>query len=188
MATLNFQQQLLTLIKTGEGSVSHMYLDTVAKVTVGVGNLLPDVVSAQALPFLQRDNNDPASPQQIEEDFHRVAEQQAGKLASSYQKYTRLYLPEEDINSLLSRRIADFEAALAVDFMGYSQYPETAQKALMDMVFNLGNRGLIEKFPSLTRAVREQNWEKCAKQCHRRGISEARNDEVYALFMAAARV
>ena len=39
-------------IKHGEGSINHMYLDTVGKVTVGVGNMLPSIESAQALPFV----------------------------------------------------------------------------------------------------------------------------------------
>ena len=52
----------------------------------------------------------------------------------------------------------------------------------MDMAFNLGNKGLVSKFPSFTRAAREKNWAKCAEECRRNGISKARNDEVRHLF------
>jgi len=34
---MNFKECLKQLIKHGEGCISHMYLDTVGKVTVGVG-------------------------------------------------------------------------------------------------------------------------------------------------------
>ena len=35
-----------------EGNVAHMYVDTVAKVTVGIGNMLPNAASAQQLNFV----------------------------------------------------------------------------------------------------------------------------------------
>jgi GH24 family phage-related lysozyme (muramidase) len=40
------------MLKQFEGCVPWMYRDTVGKVTVGVGLMLPDVRAAQALPFL----------------------------------------------------------------------------------------------------------------------------------------
>jgi len=180
------KEPLIHLIKEGEGSIEHMYLDTVAKVTVGVGNMLPSVSAAQELPFLQKSDDTAASAADIAADFENVARQSPGKIASSYQSYTQLYLPEDAVNALLDKRIDGFEAQLVRDFPGYSDYPEDAQYALMDMVFNLGNRGLVSKFPSLTRAARDQDWAECAAQCHRRGISDHRNEEVHALFMSAA--
>ena len=41
-------------IKISERSISHMSLDTVGKVTVGVGNMLPNVAAAQQLGFVVR--------------------------------------------------------------------------------------------------------------------------------------
>jgi len=47
-----------------------MYRDTVGKVTVGVGLMLPDAKAAEALPFIV--GTRPATPQEIAAEFTRV--------------------------------------------------------------------------------------------------------------------
>ena len=84
-------------IKHGEGSINHMYLDTVGKVTVGVGNMLPNIESAKALPFVLEDSSKPASQEDIKNDFENVSEQQLGMFAQRYHNYTKLVLTEKDI-------------------------------------------------------------------------------------------
>lgn len=182
----DYNEQLRELIKTGEGSIDHMYLDTVGKVTVGVGNMLPNIGAAQQLPFVQRGTDADATPAQVAQEFEKMAAQQPGQIASSYRQYTHLYLPEEAINDLLDGRITGFERGLVSDFPGYEQFPAPARMALMDMAFNLGNKGLVTKFPSLTRAARMQDWQTCAQECQRRGIADIRNKETRDLFLAAA--
>lgn len=171
-----------SLIKRGEGCITHMYLDTKGKVTVGVGNMLPGVSEALELPFINRESREPGTPEEITKDFRRVADQKPGRVAGSYKAFTSLDLEDDAIDALLDRRIGDFEAGLRRNFPGYDDYPQACRLALMDMVFNLGNNGLVTKFPSLTRAAREQDWEECANQCRRKGISEERNDEIRMLF------
>ena len=51
--------------------------------------------------------------------------------------------------------------------------------------FNLGNHGLVTKFPTFTAAARAHDWAVCAEQCRRRGISATRNEEVKKLFEGA---
>ena len=180
-----FQQSLQALIKSGEGSIDHMYLDTVGKVTVGVGNMLPNAEAAIALGFLQRSDDAPASADQIGQEYEGIFCRMPGQYAASYRPYTNLYLPEEAINNLLDTRIGDFQAGLEKSFPNYPGYPEAVKQALMDMAFNLGNAGLVKKFPSLTKAARNEDWSECAAQCHRRGISASRNEEVEGLFLQA---
>lgn len=186
MSGIKFTGSLLDFIKNGEGSIDHMYLDTVGKVTVGVGNMLPKLATAQALSFLHRNDNKPATHQQIEGEFTLVSSQQAGKNASSYKIYTKLYLPITTIDALLEKRITEFTMGLKVNFPDYDQYPESARMALMDMIFNLGNAGLVNKFPSLTRAVKTRDWQECARQCNRVGIADSRNAKTKTLFLHAA--
>ncbi len=54
------------------------------------------------------------------------------------------------------------------------------------MAFNLGVTGLVNKFPTFTRAAREGDWGKCADECRRRGISDERNEKTKELFNEAA--
>ncbi|MFT7186732.1 MAG: GH24 family phage-related lysozyme (muramidase), partial [Pseudohongiellaceae bacterium] len=57
----NLRSRARTHIKHGEGSINHMYLDTVGKLTVGVGNMLPNSGAASELPFILEDSRKPAS-------------------------------------------------------------------------------------------------------------------------------
>lgn len=52
-------------LKISEGSVPTMYLDTVGKVTVGVGNILPNVAAAAKLSFVVRTSKESASQDEI---------------------------------------------------------------------------------------------------------------------------
>ena len=58
----------------------------------------------------------------------------------------------------------------------------------MDMAFNLGNVGLVRKFPTFTRAARAKDWLTCARECQRRGIGDRRNEQTRQLFEAANNV
>jgi len=174
------------MIKEGEGCIPYMYLDTVGKVTVAVGQMLPTAAAAQGLTFTRRDNGNRATAAEINEDYQSVSQQPSGRVASFYKPFTKLDMPEDAIDALLGRRIAEFEAALRGDFPAYDSYPDEAKLGLMDMAFNLGNSGLINKFPTFTRAARAKNWRICASECRRVGISDARNAMTKQLFEDAA--
>ena len=63
--------QSLAQLKSFEGCVSWMYRDTVGRVTVGVGLMLPDAATACALPF-QTAVGAAATSEQIAAEFARV--------------------------------------------------------------------------------------------------------------------
>ncbi len=179
---MSFEDKRRSMIKEGEGSISHMYLDTKGFVTVAVGQLLRTVESAQELGFVDRATGESATAAEIAQDFESVEQQEAGRVASFYKPFTKLDLPEPAINALLDERIQGFETGLRADFPVYDDYPENAKLGLMDMVFNLGNAGLVNKFPTFAKAAREQDWPTCAKECRRRGIGDHRNEMTKRLF------
>lgn len=161
-----------------------MYLDVVGKVTVGVGNMSPNADSAAELAFVHADSNERAPESLIREQFAKVAEQEEGHSASHYAQYTTIRLDDDEIDQLLDARLDAFESGLERDFDGYDSFPEAAKLGLMDMAFNLGNRGLVEKFPTFTRAARGQDWGTCAEECKRSQIQDSRNEEVKELFLS----
>jgi GH24 family phage-related lysozyme (muramidase) len=165
-------------IKTSEGSISHMYLDTVGKVTVGVGNMLPNVAAAEALPFVVRRTKKKASKDQIKTDFEAVCEAPKGLMASRYKANTKLDLLDQEINELLDERIATFKRELKLKFPTFETYPITVQFALTDMAFNLGTNGLVTKFPSFVRAIKAKDWMKAAQESNRPQVNKHRNETV----------
>lgn len=175
------------MLKEGEGSISHMYLDTKGYVTVGVGQLLRTVDDAQALDFVNRDTHEKATDEEIAQDFRAVENEEPGYRASHYRQFTKLDLPEQAIDDLLDSRIAEFENGLRGEFPGFDSFPEAAQAGLLDMAFNLGISGLVNKFPTFTRAARQQDWATCARECRRSGIGDRRNEETRKLFEEAGR-
>ena len=178
----NLRSRARAHIKHGEGSINHMYMDTVGKVTVGVGNMLPNSGAASELPFILEDSRKLASQEDIINDFENVSKQKSGMRAQKYHDFTKLVLTEEYIDILLDKRIDEFERQLNKDFSNYKECPAAVQLGLLDMAFNLGNSGLVKKFPTFCKAVKAENWEVCAVECNRRGISDERNAETCALF------
>lgn len=177
-----------------EGSVPFMYVDTAANVTVGVGNLLANPASAQALAFVVRptDGSDPAqapaaTPDQIAAEFASVSGQQKGEPWPYYKQFTTLELPDAAIQALLLSRVQGFTAELIGAFPEFNSYPDPACAALFDMAFNLGLNGLLTKFPHFCQAVRNQDWATAAAQCTRGGIQASRNAWTAAQFQAALR-
>ena len=179
---------LIKNLKAQEGCIPHMYLDTRGYVTVAVGQLLASAADAQALPFLHRNNGKPASAETIAAEYENVKKQKPALIAQSYKKHTELELAQTNIDALLESRILEFKSGLRSNLPNYDSCPVSAQEALLDMAFNLGINGLINKFPTLVRNVKSEDWNGCAKECKRRGISDQRNLETQHLFEQAAKV
>ena len=105
---MSFVEQRRKMIKEGEGCIPHMYLDTVGKVTVAVGQMMPTAADAETLTFVRRDTGASATAAEIRADFESVAQQTQGRIASSYKQFTQLDMPEPAIDILLDRRIDEF--------------------------------------------------------------------------------
>ena len=87
-----------------------MYRDTVGKVTVGVGLMLPDAKAAEALPFLQ--GTRAATPEEIAAEYARVDAMAMGHASAFYKIPTSLELTQQTIDTKLSSVLQAFEADL----------------------------------------------------------------------------
>lgn len=177
-----------------EGKVAWMYLDTVGKVTVGIGHMIPSADAAVALPFVDRSGG-AASPDAIRSAFATVqgAQSLVGRVAAAFQGLTPLRLDEAgiaavfagDFGSIVGRTRALLQAVGG----GLDSYPDPAQLAVIDMAFNLGPDGLYSKFPSFrTKGLAPRAYDVAAQQCKRGGISDARNQWTFDQLMAAAKI
>jgi GH24 family phage-related lysozyme (muramidase) len=171
------------MLKEFEGCVPWMYRDTVGKITVGVGLMLPDVKAAQALPFLAC--SEPATPEQITAEFTRVEALPLGRPSSFYKSPASLQLTQQTIDAKLISILQNFEADLRTEFPHHDTLPDAIKLALLDMIYNLGPAGLFKGFPHLVAAVQTGVWAQAAEHCMRRGPSAARNNWTRNQFLSA---
>lgn len=169
-----------------EGNVAHMYLDTNGYVTVGIGNLLPNVAAAQTLPFVHKADSQRAAAADIQTDFETVKAQRSRHTAAWYARRTALQLNALDIELLFQRRVNEFLRQLRGVFTNFDHFPDSAQLAVLDMAFNLGVGALNRSWPNFRAAVIAENWSDAATHCVRPGAAPARNAGTQALFRSAA--
>ncbi len=85
-----------------------MYRDTVGKVTVGVGLMLPDARAAEALPFVLGARA--ATPEEIACEYARVDAMTLGHASAFYKISTSLELTQKTIDAKLKSVLEGFEA------------------------------------------------------------------------------
>ena len=169
-----------------EGKVPYMYLDTKSLVTVGIGKMLPNAAAAQQLPFVRRSDGKAATADEIKTDFDNVKKQPGKMLAAKYKPFTTLDLPDDQIFALLKTVHDGFQDKLRADIKGYDKFPLPARRALTDMIYNLGEAGLLE-YHHMLASIAKADWTQAAKECHRNGPSDERNDWTKQMFEEAAK-
>jgi len=184
-------------LKRWEGVVPHMYLDThrdtagnpAPLVTVGIGSMLPNVATAIHLPFTlpYGSGRRPATGLEVENEYLRVKRMPFGHSASFYRSDSSPVLSQGDIAALTERRLIE-EFLPELDSLGVvvKLYPLPAQRAVVDMAWNLGVAKLGRLFPSFCGACRSRNWAMAALECHRATPRPERNDWTRQLFEEAA--
>lgn len=169
-----------------EGRQSHMYLDSKGYVTVGVGHLLRTVVDAQKLAF--KNGYKPATKAEIKTDYEMVKKQLPNRLASYYKRYTKLTLPNIEIDKLTNQHIQVFAKELKQIYSGFDMFPSPVRLALFDMIFNLGMTKLKNNWPKFNRAIKAGDWQAAASESKRKPpVSDSRNKYVKDLLEKAAK-
>ena len=181
----NYLDEVITTLRRFEGSVPWMYLDTVGKVTVGVGLMLVNEEAAHALPFLQ--GTDAASLTDISRDFSRVSTMKRGQLAKLYRQANGLTLSEETINQRLKQAVLGFEGYLRSHINGYDALPDAVKVALLDMAYNLGPGRLFAEYTHLLDAIARKDWAAAAAASLRHGPWAERNTWTRQQFLDATR-
>jgi GH24 family phage-related lysozyme (muramidase) len=173
-----FSAELINAVREHEGAVEHFYVDTTGNVTIGLGFLVPNLEAALALPLVDRQSGAKASAQAIERSFRAVAGAPAGQRASAYSALCSVKLPQDSQDTLLANRLEEFRVGLKRQFEQFDQLPAPVAHALLDMAFNLGLNGLIQKFPKFCAAIRTGDYSAAARESRRPQVGELRNQRV----------
>lgn len=197
---------LSTIVKTEvskniekyEGRIPHLYLDTVGKLTVGIGHMVPNKVAMNTIAMYKKsaDNNllVLATAAEKHAEYDAIKKQPFGRShgAASFKKHTTLIMKDVDINAQRDKHIQSFYKELtgyyttANGFIRkFDAMPTEVQKALFDMVFNLGITKLKNQYVKFNGFIKSEKWNDVAKQSNRVGISPIRNRYVLDLLKAA---
>lgn len=179
-----------------EKRINHFYLDSVGKVTVGVGHLIPNKVAVSAVVMHKLVNKLPgtiATFQEKQKEYDVIAKQKRGYKAEWYAKHTTLVMKDADSTVLLNKHVDTFYKELTVLYTKAKGYPEAfdkldknVQAALFDMIFNLGANKIVANFPNFDKALKVGDWKKVALESNRPQLSPLRNAYVKNKFIAAA--
>src|SRR5450432_132296 len=185
-----------------EGIVGHMYLDTHKPplVTVGAGNMLSSVSSAQALPFRNVTAGRPATRDEIAHVFEAVGAMPGALPASHYRVKPILELPKREIKELAVGRLrTDFIPKIKTLFWHFDDFPLPAREAIIDIAYNAGIgkaeshvHGTLHRatglhgFHRLISAIDSGDWMAAARASHRFSSRPERNKWTRDLFEEAA--
>lgn len=173
-----------------EGCISHMYQDTEGNVTVGIGELVPNVEGATAMRFELVDAklSRQASPSEVTSDFVRVQSMDKGHIASYYEAPTapRVAMTWFTCSERIIHRLdVEFFPGIVKLLPNFATFPESAQRAISDMAFNLGVGGL-GKFGVFLTDCNRGDFRGAAFESHRKTCSSARNDWTKQMLLQAA--
>jgi GH24 family phage-related lysozyme (muramidase) len=202
--------ELMDHVKSFEKFIKYMYLDTTGNVTVGIGHRIANATEAKKLPFQIKDGKiwRNATEQEIADAYTKVNAEDY-----SQSKGHKKFDPEKnkDLDNLRIDKKTATEKALAHlrrdvaslrrKFSDFDSFPVPAQKALIDMNYNLGNDGFSRSpansnrvgWPKLFDAVENRDWALVATESRRSGLgsqsdSTSRNGAIFNLFNQAAEI
>jgi GH24 family phage-related lysozyme (muramidase) len=175
-----------------EGRYNHMYLDSKAKVTVGIGHLIANKGAVISVTMYTEKNKMPhmvATMKQKQDEYDNLIKQKKNYKASWYKQHTSLIMKDTDINIQRKNHIDTFYSELVSVYKktngfkdDFDNFPINVQKALFDMIFNLGQTNLRNKFIKFNDAIKQEKWKEAAKQSNRPDVNSIRNGYVKGLF------
>lgn len=178
-----------------EGRIPHLYVDSVGRITVGVGHLIANRHEMSSLTFMSGGAGMPiraATLKEKQDEFDAMAKQPKGHRAGWYERHATLTMRDPDIDGLLFAHIDEFHAKLVKAYskaQGYpkdfDKLPQNVQLALFDLIFNVGPSGLT-KFTQFNKSIKAGDWKKAAEQCERSQVNGARNEYVKKLLLTTA--
>jgi len=177
---------LCTELIRWEGGCQHLYVDTYGNVATGLGHRLPNAEAASALPWRHRGTGVAATPSEIRTAFEQVHAQGPGLKTIAYRFASDLVLAAGVAVDLAATRVQrDFLPGLRRLCPNFDRYPLPARRALIDMAYDLGVRGLTN-FRNLIAACKRSDFATAAEHCHRRTTRGIRNLATRNLFLEAA--
>lgn len=182
---MEIRQSAIDRTKGFEKFIAYLYLDINRKVTLGYGHMVPSTSDMDDITM--SDGGAVATSAAKRAAWTTIKDKTAGSPASSYEQYTTVRIAKTDAELFLTDDLTQASTDLASRFPKLDSYPEAAQDALLDMMFNIGKTKFTQaKWKNLFAAVSAKNWTTAADESHRTDVPDNRNDAIRQLFLDAA--
>lgn len=179
-------EDMKKFVKDNEDGISYFYKDTKGKITIGYGQMIPNVDAAKDLPLYKFDGTSPlrrVSPEEIEEAWSRLRAFNPGNnsIAQAYDptdsknNLMNLRLIKPDMEFLLESTLRQNIFSLQDKLPLFDNYSRNRRKGLADMEFNLGPSFNRKNWKKFYNAVDLNDWIAASKEAHRIGVPEGRN-------------
>jgi GH24 family phage-related lysozyme (muramidase) len=185
------KQKVVKKLEEYEGRTNYMCLDSKGRVTIGVGHLIKSKSSVGSIDLCTTKNGVPAqlaTMKEKEDEYDNISKQPIKYKAYWYKQHTKLVMKNEDIDALLDKHIESFYKELngtykksAGYYDDFDNLSQEVQLALLDMIFNLGAKAIVKKFPNFDNAIKAGDWSKAAGESNRPEVNMDRNDYVKQL-------
>lgn len=179
-----------------EGNKPFLYKDSEGNITVGIGRMLPAAKDAESLDFYKHEkgsNRREAKREEIRAAFDVVKRSKGINRADFYDpdkkgsEFSNLQISPESREAMAVSDLVYHAGRLRQKFSNFDRMDLDAQKALVDMHFNMGEGNFNRiKWDDLYKAVDKEDWETAARESRRMGIPKERNDWTYNQFKIAA--
>lgn len=160
-----------------EARANFMYVDVKGYVTTGVGNLLNSPDAAIQLDW-RHSNGDRATADQVRNEWIAMRDNvPARHMFYTYQKhFTRLHLPEEEIDRLVIGKLLEHHKHLVAQMPEFEAWPLDAQWATHSMAWACGSAFMVPgppgRFVTLGKLLKAKDFAGAVSQCH---MNEAGN-------------
>ncbi len=127
------RMEVIINIKKFERNISHFYLDSVGKVTVGIGHLIPNRASVKPVVMYKLINKLPgnmATFQEKQKEYDTIVKQKRGYKAEWYAKHTTLIMKNTDSIALLNKHVTTFYKELTTIYTKAKGYPSDFDKQI----------------------------------------------------------
>lgn len=191
MIPLSLSNKLYLRMKSFEGAINHMYLDSKGFVTIGVGHLIPTPADVDKIMLYMNSTKKIATKLEKVAEYNLIKSKSKNKWAPYYKEFTTMFMMDADIQKLYRNHVTSFYLELKSlyrngnGYANFDSFPEEVQLALFDMVFNLGLTRLKNVFLNFNKAIKDQNWLKAAQESRRPDVQPERNQYVKSLLMTA---
>jgi len=180
---MDLRQSAIDRTKNFEQFIPHFYLDSTGHVTIGYGELISSANEAAGL--VMASGSSAATAKEKRDAWAQIKGKPQGYKASWYAQFTTIRLSAAEGDKLITASLKSAIAALESAFTDIDDYPDAAQDALLDMMFNLGQGNFPADWPLLKAAVESQNWRTAAAQSNRPQLDAVRNAAIKRLFLDA---